>query len=156
MSSPGPKKVLFICKFISHYRVEFYEKLKEGLKQYNVEVHVIYGKSVGNDSLKKDEAEIEWGKFVPNKSFEIGKTQLIWQPYLKYLKGMDLVVVALENKLILNYYLMIGRKFSRYKLAFWDTEETCSRRQEVSPISINPFTSEGVIGGSLIQKGLNK
>jgi L-malate glycosyltransferase len=119
VSSPGPKKVLFICKFISHYRVEFYEKLREGLKQYNVEVHVIYGKSVGNDSLKRDEAEIEWGKFVPNKWFEIGKTQLIWQPYLKYLKGMDLVVVALENKLILNYYLMIARKFSRYKLAFW-------------------------------------
>ena len=119
VSPPGPKKVLFICKFISHYRVEFYEKLREDLKRYNVEVHVIYGKSEGNDSLKKDEAEIEWGKFVPNKWFEIGKTQLIWQPYLKYLKGMDLVVVALENKLILNYYLMIARKFSRYKLAFW-------------------------------------
>jgi glycosyltransferase involved in cell wall biosynthesis len=114
-----PKKVLFITKFLSHYRVEFYDKLKDSLLEHNVEINLIYGKSKGTDSLKKDEAEIEWGKYVPNKWFNVGRRQLIWQPYLKYLKGMDLVVVSLENKLILNYYLMVARKFSRYKLAFW-------------------------------------
>ncbi|MGC4034406.1 MAG: glycosyltransferase family 4 protein [Chitinophagaceae bacterium] len=127
------KKVLFIPKFISHYRVEFYDKTKEALAKHNVEVNVVYGKPKGEDALKKDEADIKWGKFVPTRWFKIGKTQLIWQPYFRYIKGNDLVIVTAENKLLFNYYLIVKRKFSNFKLAFWGHGRNMQDRPDSIP-----------------------
>jgi glycosyltransferase involved in cell wall biosynthesis len=113
------KKVAFVYKFLPQYRKDFFYRLKEILLEYNVELFLFYGKSKNKDALKNDEIDIEWGKFIPNKSFKIGKYELVWQPCLKELKNMDLVIVQPENKLILNYYLMFARNFSKYKLGFW-------------------------------------
>jgi L-malate glycosyltransferase len=118
-SSTSPPKVLFIYKFLPQYRVDFFQQLKDALLKQNIELQLIYGKSKGNDALKNDEVDINWGKYIPNKRFGIGKFILIWQPCLKHIKGNDLVIVQLENKLLINYYLMFARHFSSYKLGYW-------------------------------------
>ncbi len=124
------KKVLILYKFLPQYRVDFFNMLREVLKKNNIELNLIYGKNKNRDSFKKDEVEIEWGHYIPNKVFRIGGTELIWQPCLKYLKDQDLVIVEQANKLLLNYYLMISRYFSRYKFAYWghgrDMQDDCS------------------------------
>jgi glycosyltransferase involved in cell wall biosynthesis len=89
------------------------------LAKHSIELELIYGKNKDTNALKKDEVEIDWAKFIPNKRLKIGKIELLWQPCLKYLKDKDLVIVEEANRLIVNYYLMIGRHFSKYKLAFW-------------------------------------
>lgn len=113
------KKVSFVYKFLPQYRRDFFYQLKEALDKYDTELNLIYGKSVNRDSLKKDEVEIDWAQFIPNKSFRFGKIQLIWQPCTKQIKTADLIIVQPENKLLLNYYLIIRRLFSKSKFAFW-------------------------------------
>jgi len=113
------KHVLILYKFLPQYRLEFFEQLKIALMKEDVELHLIYGKLKNTDSLKKDEVEISWAKYVPNRTFRIGKTELVWQPCLGYLKGMDLVIVEQANKLLVNYYLMFARYFTHYKFANW-------------------------------------
>jgi glycosyltransferase involved in cell wall biosynthesis len=113
------KKVLIIYKFLPQYRVEFFNLLREVLKKDGIELNLIYGKNKNLDSLKKDEVEIEWGYYIPNKIIRIGGTELIWQPCLKHLKEQDIVVVEQANKLLLNYYLMFFRHFQKYKFALW-------------------------------------
>jgi len=113
------KKVLVLYKSLPQYRKEFFILLKELLKKDNVELELIYGKAKNSDSLKKDEVDIKWAKYIPNKTIKVGKTELIWQPNLNNLKGKDLVIVESANKLLINYYLMFARHFSTYKLAFW-------------------------------------
>jgi glycosyltransferase involved in cell wall biosynthesis len=113
------KKVFIIYKFLPKYRVDFYQLLKKELFNYNIDLQLIYGQSNKTDALKGDETVIEWAQFVPNKRYYLGKTELLWQPCLKYLKGADLIIVQTENRLLLNYWLMIARRLSKLKVAFW-------------------------------------
>jgi L-malate glycosyltransferase len=113
------KHVLILYKFLPQYRLEFFEQLKVALNKEGVELDLIYGKLNNKDSLKKDEVDISWARFVPNRTFRIGQTELIWQPCIKDLKGKDLVIVEQANKLLLNFYLMFARHFSRYRFANW-------------------------------------
>lgn len=113
------KNVLIIYKFLPYYRVEFYELLRIKLLKHNISLNLIYGKSNKIDALKKDETEIAWANYIVNHRFFIGKTEILWQPCLSQLKDMDLIIVQPENKLILNYYLMFARHFSKFKLALW-------------------------------------
>jgi glycosyltransferase involved in cell wall biosynthesis len=113
------KKVLILYKFLPQYRKEFFDQLKVELSKNNVELELIYGKNKNSDKLKNDEVEIEWAHYIPNKTLKIWRTELIWQPCLKYIKGKDLIIVENANKLLINYCLMFIRHFSKYKLAFW-------------------------------------
>lgn len=113
------KHVLILYKFLPQYRLEFFEQLKIALKKEDVELDLIYGKLKNSDSLKKDEVDIEWAKYIPNIRFSIGSTELIWQPCLRELKGKDLVIVEQANKLLLNYFLIFARHFSGFRFANW-------------------------------------
>ena len=112
-------KVLILYKFLPQYRQEFFNLLKDKLSEYNIELELIYGKNSNSDALKNDEIDIDWAKYIPNKSFIIGNTELLWQPCLKFLKEKDLIIVEAANRLLINYYLMLKRSISKYKLAFW-------------------------------------
>jgi L-malate glycosyltransferase len=114
------KKIAVVNILLPQYRADFFRLLKEALSKNDVELEVIYGKSNNINSLKNDEVDIEWAKYIQHKTFKVLKTELIWQPYLKNLLDKDLVIVENANKLLINYYLMIARKFSKYKLAYWD------------------------------------
>lgn len=112
------KKILILYKFLPQYRIEFFNQLKVALANINIELELIYGNSplFGKEKI---EVNIEWAKFIPNHNFKIGNVNLIWQPCLKYLKDSDLIIVEGANRLLINYYLMFARHFSKYKLAFW-------------------------------------
>ncbi|HZK95368.1 MAG TPA: glycosyltransferase [Prolixibacteraceae bacterium] len=113
------KKIVVLYKFLPQYRKEFFNLLKIELAKHSIELELIYGKIANVDVLKGDEVDIEWARFIPNRTWKIGKTELLWQPCIKYLKDNDLVIVEGANRLILNYYLMIAKHFSKFKLAFW-------------------------------------
>lgn len=113
------KKIVIINQSLAQYRSDFFNSLKEVLLKYDIELEVIYGKDSYINALKKDEVEIEWAKYISNKVFKIGKTELIWQPCLKDIKDKDLVIVDNANRFLINYYLIFVRKYSKYKFAFW-------------------------------------
>lgn len=113
------KKVLILYKFLPQYRVDFYNLLRETLFKENIELNLVYGKLKGEVSKKNDEVDINWGTYVPNKFLKIGNWELIWQPALKQIKNADFIIVEQANKLLLNYYLMFLRKFTKKKIAFW-------------------------------------
>jgi glycosyltransferase involved in cell wall biosynthesis len=113
------KKAVIFYRFLPQYRADFYNKLHDELAKEGVELSLIYGKSIDGNSLKKDEIDLPWATYVQHKIFKIAGIDFIWQPYLKYAKGMDLVIVEQANKLIINYLLIFYRYFSKFKLAQW-------------------------------------
>lgn len=112
------KKILIIYKFLPQYRKEFFNLLRIELAKIDIELELVYGKSKEAQALER-EVDIDWAKYVPNKRLKIGNTELLWQPCLKYLKGTDLVIIENANRLLINYYLMFARHFSKFKLAYW-------------------------------------
>lgn len=113
------KNAMILYRFLPQYREDFYNKLRAELAKQDVNLRLIYGKSKNVDSLKKDEIDLEWAEYAPNRVFKIGGTELIWQSCFKKLKGNDLIIVEQANKLLLNYYLMFARNFFAYKFALW-------------------------------------
>ena len=113
------KKVLIIQKSLVQYRQEFFELLRKALEEEDVELNLIYGKQKNEEGLKNDEVDLEWSKYIPNKTIKLGHINLLWQPCIHALKHQDLVIVESANRLILNHLLIINRRFSSFKLGFW-------------------------------------
>lgn len=114
------KKVVILYRTIFQYRREFYNQLRNSLLEDNIELLIIYGKLNSADfSSRNDQIDLDWGKFIQNKIFRIGKKELIWQPCLKDLKDIDMVIVEQANKLLINYYLMFNRKKLGLKFCYW-------------------------------------
>lgn len=111
------KRVVFVALRFNQYRVDFYNLLRESLKEHNIQLLIIHGKS--KNTPKKDETELDWGITIPTVTIKAGKGELYWQPCLKYLKRGDLVIVQQANKLILNYLLILFRKLFNVKMAYW-------------------------------------
>ena len=113
------RKVLFVGEFIPQYRKDFFYLSKKMLLEQDVNLEVIYGNTDKTTALKNEEVEIEWAKQIPNKTFKIYNTNLVWQPCVKELRDKDLVIVENANRMLINYYLMAAHPFSRFKFAFW-------------------------------------
>ena len=114
-----PKRVLIIQKALPIYRKEFFDSLKETLKEENIELSLVHGNRNREGALKKDEIRLPWSTFVPNRIFHLFGKEIYWQPVLSHVHGKELIIVEQANKLLVNYLLYIRRRFSKQKLAFW-------------------------------------
>ena len=113
------KKVIIFYRFLPQYRIEFYNLLRQKLLEYDIELSLIYSKLKNENSSRGDEVSIDWAIYKQNLAIKVGKFELLWQPYLADIKGKDLVIVEQANKLLINYLLMIKRRFSKLKVAYW-------------------------------------
>jgi glycosyltransferase involved in cell wall biosynthesis len=113
------KRVLILYKFLPQYRVDFFNLLRSELANHGIELTLVYSKSLNANALRNDEVDLEWAQYVPSRRWQIGNSELLWQPCLPYLKNKDLVIVEQANKLLINYYLMMARYVSSFRFAFW-------------------------------------
>lgn len=111
------KKVTIIYRTIPQYRVEFYNQLRTFLLDHGIQLQLIYGNN--GFSGRNDSVELDWATFVKNRTFNLGSFVLIWQPCLNLIKDSDLVIVEQANMLLINYLLILRRKFFKKKFAFW-------------------------------------
>ena len=66
------KKFLILVRALPQYRIDFYNRLREELREKNISLSLIYGKSKSKRALKKDEKELKWAEYLPNKIFNFG------------------------------------------------------------------------------------
>ncbi|MES2662985.1 MAG: glycosyltransferase family 4 protein [Pseudomonadota bacterium] len=92
--------VLVVQRRMTHYRIPFFQALKKECAQRNMRLHVAYGGSTPEESIKNDESELDWGVRLPTRYFLKGK--LCYQPFAKIAADKKLIVLTPENKLINN------------------------------------------------------
>jgi|RhiMetdeSRZDD1v2_1073273.scaffolds.fasta_scaffold69969_4 glycosyltransferase involved in cell wall biosynthesis len=113
------KKVTILWRNVPEYRRPFYLHLREYLLQRDIELHVIYGQSTDMALNCATELPIAWAKCVQHRRVAIGPLEICWQPYARYIRDADLIIVEQANRLLLNYLLIARRPFSGKKIAFW-------------------------------------
>lgn len=113
------KKVYIIQRVLTAYRLPFFNQLRAALRKRNIELNLIYGSGNKGDQKRGYLADIPWGLRVQESYVKIGKEYLVYQPYLRHLKNADLIIVVQEMKLLLNYVLLMKRRLSPFKLAYW-------------------------------------
>jgi len=106
------RQVVILQEHLPHYRLRFYECLREELSERGVDLKLIYSPRT---SLAAVPGALEWGKEI--KCRRMGP--LVWQPCGKDLSGADLIVVQQENKYIINYLLWLKSLIGMGRLAFW-------------------------------------
>lgn len=112
--------VTIIIKWVSHYRIPFYEQLRDILNREGIELRLVYSEPISKeDKIKSDWSDVPWGIKIRNKEISIFGIKMIWQPALFSFYNSDLVIVESANKLLLNYILQLLRLFTYRKVAFW-------------------------------------
>ena len=56
------KKVLVIQRRMTHYRLAFFNSLREHCQNNGIELQVAYGTATTAENAKQDGAELSWGK----------------------------------------------------------------------------------------------
>jgi L-malate glycosyltransferase len=102
-----------------HYRVPFFERLRQDLIASEIELRVIVGEPTSEELQKDDRGYLPWVETVPTRYIGISDRTLVWHSCLRSLRSADLVVVEQASKLMINYALFLWRPLGGPKVAFW-------------------------------------
>jgi glycosyltransferase involved in cell wall biosynthesis len=113
------KNVLLIQAFIPHYRVSFFERLHEALRQENIDLRVAYGRPSRIDRTGYDSVSCNLPFGVRARSFWLFNARVLLQPVLREIARADLVIVEQANKHLVNHLLLMLSCLGIKKVAFW-------------------------------------
>lgn len=107
--------VLLVQRRMTHYRVPFFERLRDELATRGCELQLAYGEATAEEARKQDEGHIDWAVRLPTRYLAGGR--VCWQPYGALLRRADVAVVTQENKLVYNLVAQFGQR--RARVALW-------------------------------------
>lgn len=119
MTADRPR-VVIVQRYVTHYRVPFYDRLRNLLDARGVDLRLVHGfpRSDGGPG-KQDTVAIPWATHIRNRWLTIGPTELLWEPALPYVADADLVIVEQASSRLLNYVLFARQLRGTTRLAFW-------------------------------------
>jgi glycosyltransferase involved in cell wall biosynthesis len=109
------RRVVIVERFLTHYRVAFYESLRSRMSACGLDLVLLVGEATTTEKSKKDAGVLPWA--LPLPTHYLFGNRLCWQPFGRHAADADLVIVLHENKLLYNLWLMFVRRPRR--LAFW-------------------------------------
>jgi L-malate glycosyltransferase len=112
-------KVTVIQRILPHYREPLFVSLHRQLANVGIQFQLIYGQEYPGTVPRSDRLEHPWAIRLENRYFDTSLGRLVWQPCLRQLQDSDLIIIEQANSLLVNYWLMVRRKLSQYRLAFW-------------------------------------
>lgn len=113
------RRVVILQKSVPHYRIRFFDLLRDNLAHQGIRLDVVYGDGLPEELSKDDLDRLEWGAFVPNRMLRTPIGAFVWQPVVEQLRGADLVIVEHAAKLAVNYLLHLRRIVGGPRLAYW-------------------------------------
>lgn len=112
--------VSIIQRILPYYRVRFFHQLHHELALHAISFKLIYGQEKRGTVPRTLTIDEPWAVRVENKYWSLGSQELVWQPVLRYVTGVDCVIVEQANRLLINHYLVFRRKFiKRPQMAYW-------------------------------------
>ncbi len=114
------KTLLIIQRILPYYRIKLFCQLRHKLALHGISLKLIYGQEKRGTVPRTVSIDEPWAVRVENTYLSLGTQELVWQPVLKYLAGVDCIIVEQANRLLINHYLFFRRKFrKRPQIAYW-------------------------------------
>lgn len=120
------RKVTIVQRRLTHYRVPFFEGLRESLEARNIQLTLLVGQSTDDELSKRDGGHLGWA--TPVKTRYLLNNRLCWMPYYKHMGDTDLLVITQENWQIAHHWVLA--KKNKFKLAFWGHGANLQRQGE--------------------------
>jgi glycosyltransferase involved in cell wall biosynthesis len=123
--------VAIIQRILPYYRAGFFRQLHHELALHGITLSLIYGQEKKGTVPRTLPIDEPWAVRVENRYWSLGNQELVWQPVLKYVSGVDCVIVEQANRLLLNHYLVLRRRFKRQpRLAYWGHGENLQAKNK--------------------------
>lgn len=113
------RRAVIVRRWVPHYRVQFYELLREELFRRRVRLSVVYSQPNTGDFVEGETVALPWGHDVPQHAWQIRGTEVCWQSALGEVRGADLVILEQASRNLLNYVLMAVHRIGGAPVAFW-------------------------------------
>lgn len=128
------RRVVFVQKFVPHYRLPLFENLRDQFAQKGIEFVLIYGQPDPYEGSKIRMEFPDWGHRV--KSFIIplpGKftRYLYWQNVPFKVKRGDVVIVEHASKLLDNYFLFALQQLGWISLCYFGHGKNFQSHREI-------------------------
>jgi len=108
-------RALIVQRRLTHYRVAFFEALRQELSKRDCELKLVYGQPAPSERGKDDSGTLSWGERLETRYF--WGERICWQPFGHKLAEVDIAVLSSENKLI--YNLVAQYLYKRQRVALW-------------------------------------
>jgi len=105
-------RVTIVQEHLPHYRVRFYELLRELLSAEGVRLDLVYDPRTASNLLA---GKLPWATPVRMRRC----FRAAWHPLWPFINGSDLVIVPQETKYLSTYLLLLQRVLGKFKFAFW-------------------------------------
>ncbi len=90
------------------------------LQLHDIGLKLMYGQERRGAVPRTVHLDEPWAIRVENSYWSFGSQELVWQPALRYLPGVDAVIVEQANRLLINHYLLLRRRLNKGpRLAYW-------------------------------------
>jgi L-malate glycosyltransferase len=109
------ERLLIVQRRLTHYRLPFFERLRERLAHDGVQLSLAVGQATPAEAQKHDGGTLAWAVDAPCRYLLNGR--LCWQDLGRALAQADRVVITQENKLLNNLALLGGAR--RRPVALW-------------------------------------
>lgn len=116
MTNKTYREVAIVRNNVPIYRVPLYNKLKELLREHDVNLRVFYSHADELSLAEGFDQDLSWGELV---DVRLLAGDMTWHPLLARLKHTDLVIVEDASRHLLNYALFLKRRFGGPRLALW-------------------------------------
>jgi glycosyltransferase involved in cell wall biosynthesis len=111
--------IAVIQRVLPHYRVSFFQQLRERLAVDNIDLYVFYGREKVNTVPRSVSPDESWFVEIPNVYLSIRDFEVVWQRLPRAVHGADIVVVEQASRLLVNHCLQVLNMLRKSKLAFW-------------------------------------
>jgi len=109
------KHVTVIQRRLTHYRVPFFESLRDALAEKAIELTLGAGQGFAGEAGKNDSGALLWSR--PLKTTYLAGGRICIQPFGLLAKQADMLVVTAENKLVNN--LLYQFRHPKLRVALW-------------------------------------
>ena len=112
-------RVVIVQERLPHYRVPFFEGLRERLGHDDIELQVLHGSSHGAVAARHDEGRLDWAHVIRNRVATVGRSSMVHQPVMRRTTSADLVIVEQASRMVVNYLLLARQGIGGTPVAFW-------------------------------------
>ena len=125
-------RVVFVQKFVPHYRLPFFEALKRKLESKGIELVLVYGDPDPFEGEKVKTVSPAWGIGVNSRIVRVFGRYLYWQGAWRHVRKGDLVIVEHAAKLLDNYPLYLMHRLGRIHFGYFGHGENFQSRFELA------------------------
>lgn len=109
------KRVAIVQRRLTHYRVPFFNELRDKLNARNIELELWHGEPTPSERKKRDGGQLNWARQL--KTEYLFGSRLCWHELPPSLATADMVICPHESGLALTHRLLMRK--GRQKFAFW-------------------------------------